>query len=61
PFAEVFSPTVALPIGNYAPISSWQSDSKPFGNTNCQPKHRVKSAIADVMFRRNITHLVYRN
>ncbi|MDR0337975.1 MAG: hypothetical protein LBI18_12890 [Planctomycetaceae bacterium] len=34
------------------PVFGWQSDFKPFGNTNCQPNTEA------VMFRRNITHQI---
>ncbi|MDR0336975.1 MAG: hypothetical protein LBI18_07785 [Planctomycetaceae bacterium] len=48
----MFRRNITLPQGNSNPVLSWQSDSKPLGNTNCQPNTRA------VMFRRNITHLV---
>ncbi|MDR0336354.1 MAG: hypothetical protein LBI18_04620 [Planctomycetaceae bacterium] len=37
PFAEGFSSTVALSLGNSDPVLSWQLDSKPLGHTNCLP------------------------
>ncbi|MDR0337748.1 MAG: hypothetical protein LBI18_11725 [Planctomycetaceae bacterium] len=36
-----FRRKVALPQGNFDPVFGWQSDSKPFSNTNCQPNTRA--------------------
>jgi hypothetical protein len=42
PFAKrrwvMFRRNITLPQGNSDLVLSWQSDSKPFGNTNCHPK-----------------------
>ncbi|MDR0336585.1 MAG: hypothetical protein LBI18_05795 [Planctomycetaceae bacterium] len=33
-----------------APVSGWQSDSKPFGNTNCRPNTRASCLTATQPF-----------
>ncbi|MDR0336654.1 MAG: hypothetical protein LBI18_06145 [Planctomycetaceae bacterium] len=37
-------------VSRLAPVSGWQSDFKPFGNTNCRPNTRASCLTATQPF-----------
>ncbi|MDR0337018.1 MAG: hypothetical protein LBI18_08005, partial [Planctomycetaceae bacterium] len=50
--------SVCVAVRQLALVFGWQLDSKPLGNTNCHPKTGAELPCGNVMFRRNITHLI---